>query len=108
MKARQTSRFRRAAAGFAVAALATIGGVAAAGTAEAAPWNCPISGSGNSRSTLCWSGSGQYRVAIFCVEWHGASGQTVYGPWITMGTGTPSVAWCSWTQHVGSAWAQTR
>ena len=39
---------RSAAASLAVAALATIGGVAAESTA-AVPWNCPISGSGISR-----------------------------------------------------------
>jgi hypothetical protein len=72
------------------------------------PWNCPTSGAGLSRSSICYQGSGQYRVAIFCAGPWNLWGEQVYGPWISTGYSRPSVAWCNPVEHVGSAFAQTR
>jgi hypothetical protein len=101
-------RKRLAAGGLALAL--GLGGVAASAVpASAAPWNCPISGAGNSRSTYCFNGSGEFRVAIHCINRAslGSTSRYVYGPWMPMFS-KPSGAWCEWYEYVGAAWAQTR
>lgn len=104
------SKFKKSAVAL-FATLALIGGsLAFAAPAQASPWNCPTSGSGNSRSTICYNGSGEYRVAIHCIAWTTASSTSryVYGPWMSTNYMRPSVAWCEWWEYVGAAWAQTR
>lgn len=84
-------------------------GVASASPAQASPWNCPVSGSGVSRSTLCLNGAGSYRIAIQCRNiYTGLWSKDVYGPWIQMTESKPSVGWCDWWyESVMNAWAQT-
>lgn len=95
------------------AVCASIGVVATLGVAapaQAVPWNCPVSGTGLSRSTLCYQGSGAYRIAIHCVNniTLGSTSRFVYGPWMSMSYARPSVGWCEWYERVGAAFPQTR
>jgi len=93
------------------ALLTATSAVVLAGTAEAAPWNCPISGSGVSRSTICYQGGGSYRVAIQCRQsyWPYLWTKDVYGPWMPMSVSKPSVQSCTWPiESVMGAWAQVR
>jgi hypothetical protein len=93
-----------------VAGLMGLGGIAAsAAPASAAPSGCSVSGAGNSRSAYCSRGSGEYRIAMFCINRvnGGASGTYRYGPWMRYPS-PPSVEWCAWYERVGSAWYQTR
>ena len=78
--------------------------------AQASPWNCPVTGLGKTRATRCLAGSGEYRIAIYCISWLTlkSTGRFVYGPWITMSYARPSEASCSWSENVGSAYPQTR
>lgn len=88
--------------------LASSAAVAAPATsASAAPWNCPVKGEGLSRSTQCLAGAGWFRVAIHCITYGGAWSRMVYGPWINMNEGIPSVGWCAAWEYVGAAYAQT-
>lgn len=108
IRTRKVPRFLSAL--FALSLLA--GGVlAAAPAANAAPWNCPISGTGLSRSVICHQGTGGYRVVIHCIAWHRAKSWYSYGPWFYMNQPKPSTAWCGWTDGgpdtVGAVWYQT-
>ncbi len=100
---------KRMAAGVVACMLGLGGTVVLAAPASAAPWDCPISGAGLSRSTYCNNGSGQFRVAIFCINRlnGGATGTYRYGPWMPRNN-YPSTGWCNWYERVGVAWAQTR
>ncbi len=84
--------------------------VVAAPSASAAPWNCPISGQANSRSTICLQGTGYYRVGIHCINWATAGSTSTfrYGPWLHTSSGRPSAGWCQWYEYVGAAWASTK
>lgn len=104
------SNIKKRIAALLLGAAMIVGSLVMASPAQAAPWNCPVSGTGKSRSTICYNGSGQYRVAIHCISWVnlGATSRYVYGPWISTSYSRPSVAWCDWSENVGAAWAQTR
>ena len=101
------NHLRLAAVGAAIGLVATLGITA---PAQAVPWNCPVSGTGLSRSTLCYQGTGSYRIAIHCVNnlTLGSTSRFVYGPWISTSYARPSVAWCDWYERVGAAFPQTR
>ena len=72
-------KIRRSAVALSTAFALSVGSALVASPAQAAPWNCPISGSGNGRSTLCYNGGGQYQVSPFSVS-HGQH-------WVGISTG---------------------
>lgn len=110
-KEKTMSRLFKRAKAFTFASL-TIGAMAivpllSAAPAQALPSNCTVSGIDPARSVKCLTGTGQYRIAIHCIDWHGASSNFVYGPWMISPYGLPSAAKCGWTQRVGAVWYQT-
>lgn len=79
------------------------GSLLAAPAASAAPYNCSVNGTGLSRSAICYQGSGSYRIKLLCVAPLGDTTRNVNGPYMSMSSGTPSVASCNWLESVGGA-----
>ena len=76
--------------------------------ANASPWNCQFWQQGSERAVLCHSGTGEFRVGVHCIAWHGASSWYSYGPWMRVTEGKPSLAGCGWTDRIGASFMQGR
>jgi hypothetical protein len=73
-----------AAVGLAGAALLTPAVASAATAAPQTPANCTITVSGQTVIALCTSGSGEYRIHLWCVKVDDPSqSYVVNGPWVT-------------------------
>jgi len=101
---RISNKMKVAALGGTVAVMFSLGAV----PVNAAAWNCPVSGTGKSRSVICHDGiPGNYRIQINCARYIASTiitSRVVYGPWFGSRSGKPSVAWCGLTETVSAAW----
>ncbi len=105
-KPRKASRLL--ARGIMSAILATGAMIAAPTAAVASPTWCysgvDRSGLGGYGHAVCAFGDGYYRVRVMCAYSPSSNLRNFYyGPWLAVGTNTPSYAWCPSNQYIMGA-----